>query len=174
MKKNKKYNIIILSIILFLIFLFLIFYINFKGRKIYLSEVNVEKSNVLLISKSRQKNCVKGLIDFLNQHNFYVCEKIVFYNNTFDKKNNKKYFYALVVGNDKSLIEIENLSDDGFEYTYLGNELTPNAISDKTGVSYLQIINPTEYKKQEELKKIQEEAKSALPDSIPKNTEIDS
>lgn len=167
MKKNKRYNVIVLILIILLLLLLIICYINFKDRQIYSDQVKIRNQNILLISEEYQKQCIKDLINYLNDEYFYECNTITFYNNTFDTENNKKYFYALAVGRDQSLIEIKNLGNGNFEYSYIGNELTPDATSQETGVSYLQIIDPEEYEKQEKLKEIRESADTSIIDSTP-------
>lgn len=135
--------------ILFIIFLV----IKDKQRKIYKFDVKIKNEEIIDLTKKERKECIKQLIKYLNSEKYYICNSIVFYENTFDNKNNAKYFYVLVKGNDKSLIEITKEDSDEYNFEYIGNELTPHSVSSKTGVSYLQIVNPKKYKKEQEEEK---------------------
>ena len=165
MKKSEIKILIIVILIFALMFgFFLLIGKEDSNGDIKLSEIKIEDQEKLLLTKEERKKCINGLINYLNSKHYYICEKIRFYNNKADNANNKKYFYALVIGGDESLIEITNLGNGKFKYTYIGNEVTPDEVSEETGVSYNQIINYEEYKIDKELEEIREEAKSAQPD----------
>lgn len=159
------FRIIMIFAIIGVIFIVLLV-IKEKQRKIYRYDVKIKNEEVLDLTKSDKKKCIKELIAYLNSEYYYVCESITFYINTFDKSNDLKYFYALVKGNDKSLIEIKNNGNGNFDFTYIGNEITPNNISEETGVSYLQITNPKKYinekKEKEERLKIDSTQKEVI------------
>lgn len=160
-KREFKVGIIFLVFIIGVVLLFLS--TNKKNQYIKLSNVNIENKELLLLSDTNKNKCIDDLIEYLNSEYFYECKKIVFYNNQEDK-NNEEYFYALAIGKDQSLIEITNLGNGSFKFRYIGNELTEDAKSKITGVSYKQIVNYDEYKKEKELEKVREEGLNAAPD----------
>ena len=162
-KREKKAFIIVLLLLVFSIGIILFVQNENNKSNIKLSDIEVTNEDKLLLSKTERDKCLEDLINYLNAEQFYKCEEIRFYNNQ-DDVNNKTYFYALVIGADESLIEITNLGNGNFKYSYIANELTPEAVSEDTGVSYKQIVNYDEYKKDKELEDIRENAKSALPD----------
>lgn len=163
-KKEIKASIVL--ILIFTIIGVILFKLNNNNKNNYINKNNVRIINdeVLLLSNSEKKKCIDGLIKHLNDEYYYICNKIEFYNNTFDESTNEKYFYALAIGQDESLIEITNLGNGNFKYQYIGNQLTPNSTSDITGVTYQQIVNPDKYQYELELEEIREEGKNALPD----------
>ena len=165
MKKNEKVALLILLVMLVLISCFL-FYVkkNTKIDDVKQSDVKMVNTDIILLSDNEKNKCIQKLIKYLNKKAYYKCSSIEFYNNTFDEKNNSKYFYALIVGNDRSLIEITNLGDGDFKYEYIGNQLTTNNKSSVTGVSYLQIVDPDGYENEQELDDIKKNAEQALPD----------
>ncbi len=163
---NKKViKVLIVLIILSVIAFFIIFMSQSKNNN-YITKKNVRLRNddILNLSKSDKDKCVDGLIEYLNDKYFYICDRVEFYNNTFDEASNDKYFYALAIGADESLIEITNLGNGNFKYSYIGNELTPDSTSADTGVSYTQIIYPENYQREKDLEEMREDAKKALPD----------
>lgn len=166
---SRDIKVAIVLLIIFAVIVFLVFYINNDSKKIKESKVKFENENILLLSDKDKEIMKEDLVNHLNDEYYYECEKIVFYNNTYDKKSNKKYFYALVVGADKSLIEITNLGNSKFKYSYIGNELTEDAKSKVTGVTYLQIVDPEEYEIGKKLdKEIKENKKNnQITDAVP-------
>lgn len=162
--KKREIKVVIIFLV-FIVGILLLFLSNHKKNQyIKLPNIKIENKDKLLLSDSDKNNCINGLIEYLNSEYYYVCNKIVFYNNEVDKTKNKKYFYALVVGGDNSLIEITNLGNGNFKYSYVGNEVTENRKSKVTGVTYKQIVDYEQYKKEKELEKIREEGSKALPD----------
>lgn len=161
-KKEIKATIIL--IIIFVIIAIILFRLNDNEDYINKKNVRIKNEDILLLSNSEKEKCIDGLIKYLNDEYYYICNSVEFYNNTFDESTNEKYFYALAIGQDESLIEITNLGNGNFKYEYIGNQLTPDSISSVTGVSYQQIVNPEKYKRQLELEEIREEGKNALPD----------
>lgn len=166
---NKAEKRITIIMIVFLIVITSLLLLTKKETKddnntIELKNIEIENKDILLLSDNEKEKCIESLIKYLNKQAYYECYKISFYNNTYDTSTNDKYFYALVFGKDKSLIEITNLGSNQFEYSYIGNELTKDANSEVTGVSYLQIVAPDEYNKEKELEQIREEGITALPD----------
>ena len=161
-KRDLKVGIIFLVFVVGILLLFL----SNHNKNQYIKKANIDIENMdkLLLSNSDKDKCIDGLIEYLNRKYYYVCKQIVFYNNRDNKSQNKKYFYALVVGEDNSLIEITNLGNGNFKYSYIGNEITENRKSKVTGVTYKQIVDYEEYKKEKELEKIREEGSKALPD----------
>ncbi len=151
--------------LLLIIFIIITIILSFKLKNkddIKLSQVKITNEAILSLDNNDKKKCIDGLIKYLNKKKYYVCKKIVFYKNTYS--NSSVYLYALVIGNDKSLIEITNLGNSKFNYRYIGNELTPNDKSSKTGVSYNQIVNKEEYEKEINLEKLREEIKNSQPE----------
>lgn len=161
-KKEIKATIIL--IIIFVIISIILFRLNDKKDYINKKNVRIKNEEILILSNKEKEKCIDGLIKYLNDEYYYICNKIEFYNNTFDESTNEKYFYALAIGQDESLIEITNLGNGNFKYQYIGNQLNPNSTSDITGVSYKQIVNPDKYQYELELEKIIEEGRNALPD----------
>ncbi len=162
---NKKViKVLVILIILSAVVGFIIFKSQSKEEYINKKSVKIRYEDILNLSESEKDKCIEGLIKYLNDNYFYVCNRIEFYNNSFDESNNEKYFYALAIGQDKSLIEITNLGNGKFKYLYIGNQLTPESTSSNTGVSYKQIINPGEYRKERDLERMREEAKNSPPD----------
>lgn len=161
-KKEIKATIIL--VIIFVIIAIILFRLNDKKDYINKKNVRIKNEEIILLSNNEKDKCIEGLIKYLNDEYYYICNSIEFFNNTFDESTNEKYFYALAIGQDESLIEITNLGNGNFKYEYIGNQLTPDSISSVTGVSYQQIVNPEKYKRQLELEEIREEGKNALPD----------
>ena len=161
-KKEIKATIVL--ILIFIIIGIILFKLNDNENYIKEKNVKIENDSILSLSNSEKKKSIDDLIKYLNDKSYYICNKIEFYNNTFDESTNEKYFYALAIGQDESLVEITNLGNGNFKYEYIGNQLTPDSISSVTGVSYQQIVNPEKYKRQLELDEIREEGKNALPD----------
>ena len=152
--KFRDARVAVVLLIFFSVIIFLVFFVENDRNKIKEYKVKFENENRLLLSDKNKEIMKEDLINHLNKEYYYKCKKIVFYNNTYDKKNNKKYFYALVIGQDKSLIEITNLGNSKFKYSYIGNEVTEDAKSKVTGVTYLQIVDPKKYQNQKELEEI--------------------
>lgn len=166
---SRDAKVAVILLIIFAAIIFLVFFLQRDNNKIKESKVKFKNENILLLSDKDKKIMKEDLINHLNEEYYYECEKIVFYNNTYDRKSNKKYFYALVIGKDKSLIEITNLGNSKFKYSYIGNELTEDAKSKVTGVTYLQIVDPEEYEIGKKLDKEMKEnkKKNVKTDAVP-------
>ena len=165
MKKNEKVALLILLVMLVLISCFL-FYVkkNTKIDDVKQSDVKMVNTDIILLSDNEKNKCIQKLIKYLNKKAYYKCSSIEFYNNTFDESSNSKYFYALVIGSDESLIEITNLGNSKFKFEYIGNQITQDNQSSVTGVTYLQIVDPDEYNKEKKLEEMRKDAEKALPD----------
>lgn len=169
--KEKEIKISIILLIVLAVIIGLAFLISNKDATkpdIKLKGVEIKNKNILLISDKEKKVMIKGLINYLNREKYYECKQIVFYNNTYDKQSNKKYFYALIKGADNSLVEITNMGNYKFEYSYITNQANVDEKSEVTGVTYLQIVNPKEYEKQ---KKAEEDQKELDKSSSESNSE---
>lgn len=163
---NKKVIKVLIGLIILSTIAFFIIFMSQSKNNNYINKKNVKirYDEILNLSKSDKDRCIEGLIEYLNNEYFYICDSIEFYNNTFDESSNKTYFYALAIGEDESLIEITNLGNGKFKYSYIGNELIPDSVSEDTGVSYTQIIYPDKYQREKDLEQIREDAKKAPPD----------
>ena len=161
---NRNSKAIIVLLLIFAVIMFLVFFIERDRDKIKLPSVKFERENILLLSSKEKEDLKEDLINHLNNEYYYKCKKIVFYNNTYDKSSNKKYFYALVIGADKSLVEITNLGNSKFKFSYIGNEVTDDSKSKVTGVTYLQIVNPKKYEKKKKLNKELDDMEKGTPD----------
>ena len=158
--KKKDTKIAVILLIVLAVIVGLVFWVSYKDNEkedIKLKKVVVKNKNILAISNKEKKAMINGLIDYLNKEKYYECSKIIFYNNTYDKSSNKKYFYALIIGADKSLVEITNMGSYKFKYSYIANQANENEQSEVTGVTYLQIVNPKKYEKEKKIEKDQEE-----------------
>lgn len=117
---------------------------------------------VSFLNEKQIKKMKNKIIKYLNKKNFSNFSEIIF----IDKKiviNSDVYFYFYLNDNTKILIEC-TYSDENFYFYYLGNSLVNNIVSKSTNFSYLQIMNPDEYQKQQELNDIIENGESAAPD----------
>lgn len=162
--KKKEVSVLIVLIIVFAIVGIILFKSQLNEGDIKKNSVKIRNEEILKLSNNERKMCIDGLVKYLNDEYYYVCSAIEFYNNTFDTSTNNTYFYALAIGEDESLIEITNLGNGKFKYSYIGNELTPDSVSEDTGVSYTQIIYPDKYQREKDLEQIREDAKKAPPD----------
>ncbi|MBE6157411.1 MAG: hypothetical protein E7160_01300 [Firmicutes bacterium] len=167
---DRKIKISIIMILLIGIIVALAFYFENNHKKIKLKNVEVVNEDILVIDEEDRKECINGLIKYLNKEHYYKCKKIKFYLNTYSLETSDKYFYALVIGADKSLIEIHNLGNGNFKYKYIGNQMNPNTVSPDTDVTYLQIIDPEKYELQNKLTEIRENGENALPDGTENKT----
>ena len=166
---NKKET--IAAIILLVLFSILGIFLFSTKKSVKKESTDIKQENVkivneeiLMISDKEKKDCISKLIKYINKQYYYNCSEIDFYNNTFDESSNSKYFYALVIGSDESLIEITNLGNSKFKFEYIGNQITQDNQSSVTGVTYLQIVDPDEYNKEKKLEEMRKDAEKELPD----------
>lgn len=160
--KKSDIKLAIFLITVFIIVCTILFFVQKDKYDIKLKKIKIENESILTISEDEIKKMEQGLVDYMNDEGFVICNKIKFYNNNFS--SDSRYIYALVIGNDKSLIEITNKDNGNFGYYYVGNNVNKEAKSPKTGVSYLQIIEPKEYEKNKNLENLRKEMEHALPD----------
>lgn len=166
-KKNKNY-----------IIAFIILIIISSGAIIVSQIINKAGANIKIKDKSQylsefNEEDQKALKDTIRK---YLAEKKFGEYSTvkFIKKvevNSNKYYYFSIDDETKILFEL-SYNNNKIIINYMGNSVSDDTKSENTGYTYLQIMNPKKYKKEQELNEIVEEGKDSEVDSD-YNVEID-
>ena len=162
--KKREFKVAIISLIILAIIIIVLLITNFNDKPIKLEKTAFGNDSILELSDSEKEELKTELIDYLNNQSYYTCDKIDFYINQASDADNTKYFYALVIGGDRSLVEITKLENGKFKFNYVSNQISPDEISAETGVSYRQIVNYKDYQKQKELEEMRKDIKNTAPD----------
>lgn len=156
---NKKRYIVAMLLLLFIAVLaILLYYIDSKKLKL---EFVDEKKYIEFITTDEEFNSLNKKIEEKISSENIECTKVKFINSFV--QDDKIFFYFIVDDDYETLFE-GLYKNKKYIFTYLGSNINTTAISKYSGYTYLQIIDPEEYEKQNELDEIREKGKTLPPD----------
>ncbi len=114
-------------------------------KKVSINDVSFENSKVLKMDKKRKEKLYSNIIDYLNSRKYNYYRTITF--KEVDTVG-EIYIYFYLDNEFRTLIECE-YNEDVLSCKWMGDNISYDIKSKVTNKTYLQIMNPKKYKKEE-------------------------
>lgn len=156
MNIRRHYKVFILLILFLLIFL-IYFLVNLKSNNKKL----IDENNILKDFTVEEKNeLINDLFNYLDNEKIVVNNELSVYKKR--NINNNNYIYIKL--NDKYNSIFECFKNKKYICTLLGNSVLKMNKSIYSNITYLELIDESQYKLEKELEELREKAKTSKPD----------
>lgn len=156
--KNMRY-IVVMVLLLLMIGLILLVH-QYESNKLKLEFIDEKKYIDFITTDKEFYQLNKKIEEKINKENI-ECKQVKFIDQI--SQEDDVFFYFVLDDDYETLFE-GLYRNSSYKFSYLGSNINTTAISKYSGYNYLQIMNPEEYKKKQELDEIITKGKTALPD----------